>query len=109
MPRSCPSSPGFATRMRGRPAIKSPSGSDKERCCYRRKTQISRSDRRYCVESDDLVDRGSFRPVADELVPTDPLAFPSYKETLESATNASGTDESVVAGPATVAGIDVEL
>jgi len=57
----------------------------------------------------DLVDRDSFRPVADALASTDPLAFPSYRDTLEQAKDASGTDESVVAGPATVAGIDVEL
>jgi acetyl-CoA carboxylase carboxyl transferase subunit beta len=57
----------------------------------------------------ELFDAGSFRPGADGLASTDPLDFPSYAQTREKAATASGTDESVVAGPATITGIDVEL
>lgn len=61
------------------------------------------------LTADNFVDPGSFRPVSDALASTDPLDFPSYKETLENAEAGSGSDESVVAGAATVNGNDVEL
>src|SRR5665809_63072 len=56
-----------------------------------------------------LVDEGSFEPVADDLSTADPLGFPGYLDAMSRARERSESDESVVAGPARVGGIEVEL
>src|ERR687895_955055 len=54
-------------------------------------------------------DAGTFEPVADGLTSRDPLEWPGYAQDLRKAAEASGVDESVQAGPATIGGHDVEL
>ena len=56
-----------------------------------------------------LVDEGSFEPVADGLSTADPLGFPGYLEAMSRVRERSESDESVVAGPARIGGIEVEL
>lgn len=55
--------------------------------------------------ADAVVDRGSFVPISDGLRSSDPLSFPGYRDALAR----SEADESVVYGPALVAGVPVEL
>ncbi len=52
-----------------------------------------------------LCDEGSFVPLSDSLTSSDPLGWPGYAEALASA----GSEESVVAGSATIDGRPVEL
>jgi acyl-CoA carboxylase subunit beta len=56
-----------------------------------------------------LVDQGSFEPVADDLSTADPLGFPGYLDAMSRTRERSESDESVVAGPARIGGIEVEL
>lgn len=56
-----------------------------------------------------LVDEDSWQPVADALSTSDPLAWPGYPEAVARARSRSGVDESVVAGPARIGGIEVEV
>ena len=56
-----------------------------------------------------LIDEGSFTRAEDELASTDPIGFPNYAAALEAARSGSGTDESVAAGAATIAGHKVEI
>lgn len=56
-----------------------------------------------------LIDRGSFALSTPPIEASDPLAYPSYGETLDRARERSGSPESVHAGAATIGGIDVEL
>jgi len=56
-----------------------------------------------------LVDQGSFEPVIDDLSTADPLGFPGYLDAMSRTRERSESDESVVAGPARVGGIEVEL
>ncbi len=56
-----------------------------------------------------LVDEGSFEPVIDDLSTADPLGFPGYLEAMSRTRERSESDESLVAGPARVGGIEVEL
>jgi acetyl-CoA carboxylase carboxyl transferase subunit beta len=56
-----------------------------------------------------LADPGSFRAQDLDLRTSDPLHFADYADALEQARERSGADESVVAGPATIGGIAVEL
>ncbi len=56
-----------------------------------------------------IADRGSFEPERDDLASRDPLAYPGYRASLESARRLPGSDEAVVAGRAQVGGHDVEL
>jgi acetyl-CoA carboxylase carboxyl transferase beta subunit len=56
-----------------------------------------------------VADEGSFRPVEDGLTSADPLAWPDYRSDLHAATEKSSSDESVVAGPCTISGHEVEL
>ncbi len=56
-----------------------------------------------------LADEGSFQPISDGLSSRDPLDYPDYRASLDAAHERAGTDESVVAGPATVGGREVEL
>lgn len=56
-----------------------------------------------------LADPGSFNPEDLDLQSTDPLGFERYGDALEKAREASGVDESVQSGPATIGGIDVQL
>jgi acyl-CoA carboxylase subunit beta len=56
-----------------------------------------------------VADEGSFRPVEDGLTSADPLAWPDYRSDLRAAAEKSSSDESVVAGPCTVGGHEVEL
>ncbi|MGH2729875.1 MAG: carboxyl transferase domain-containing protein, partial [Actinomycetota bacterium] len=48
-------------------------------------------------------------PEEDDLASRDPLAYPDYRETLVKARSATGADESVSAGPASIGGHAVEL
>jgi acetyl-CoA carboxylase carboxyl transferase subunit beta len=56
-----------------------------------------------------LADPGSFHAQDLDLRSSDPLQFADYADALEQARERSATDESVVAGPATIGGIEVEL
>jgi acyl-CoA carboxylase subunit beta len=56
-----------------------------------------------------VVDEGSFEPVADDLSTSDPLGFPGYLDAMSATRGRSESDESVVAGPARIGGIAVEL
>lgn len=58
---------------------------------------------------ENLADPGSFAPAEDGLGSTDPLGWPGYEEARAAARDKSGSDESVVAGPATIGKTDVEL
>ena len=64
---------------------------------------------RPAVAGSAIADPGSFRPDHDGLRASDPLAFPGYSEMLAAASRRASADESVVAGPATIAGHEVEL
>jgi acetyl-CoA carboxylase carboxyl transferase subunit beta len=55
---------------------------------------------------ENLLDEGSFAPVADGLATADPLEFPGYLDSLEKARRAAA-DESVVCGAGTIGGIEV--
>lgn len=57
----------------------------------------------------ELADQGSFQPISDGLESRDPLEYPDYRAALGSARDRSGTDESVIAGPATIGGRNIEL
>lgn len=56
-----------------------------------------------------LIDEGSFKMARDSLVSADPISFPDYGAALESSREASGTDDSVSAGAATILGHPVEI
>jgi len=56
-----------------------------------------------------MLDEGSFVAHADGLTSRDPLAWPGYAESLDEARERSGSDESVVAGRATIDGVEVEV
>ncbi|MFN2490874.1 MAG: carboxyl transferase domain-containing protein [Actinomycetota bacterium] len=56
-----------------------------------------------------LVDEGSFRPAEDDLRTGDPLGYPGYPDVVAGIRAATGTDESVVVGSASIGGHDVEL
>lgn len=56
-----------------------------------------------------VVDEGSFEPVADDLSTSDPLGFPGYLDAMSLTRERSEADESVLAGPARIGGIAVEL
>jgi acetyl-CoA carboxylase carboxyl transferase subunit beta len=56
-----------------------------------------------------MLDEGSFVPHEDGLTSRDPLGWPGYVESLEQTRTSSSSDESVVAGSATVSGIDVDV
>jgi acyl-CoA carboxylase subunit beta len=56
-----------------------------------------------------VVDEGSFEPVADDLSTSDPLGFPGYLDAMSATRKRSESDESVLAGPARIGGIAVEL
>ena len=57
----------------------------------------------------DIADADTFAPVDDGLRSADPLDFEGYADQLEAARHKTGVDEAVVAGPARIGGIDVEL
>ncbi len=56
-----------------------------------------------------VVDEGSFEPVADDLSTSDPLGFPGYLDAMSLTRERSESDESVLAGPARIGGIAVEV
>jgi len=59
-----------------------------------------------------IVDEGSFVELDTSLTPVDPLKFSdkkSYKKRLEEAKAKTGKTSSVMSGPCTIGGIDVEL
>lgn len=58
-------------------------------------------------EIEHLVDRGSFRPLSDAPRTSNPLDYPDYETSLERARQASGSDESVAFGEATIDGVQV--
>src|SRR3712207_678471 len=56
-----------------------------------------------------LADPGSFHARDTDLRTSDPLKFADYADALAHASENSGSDESVVAGEATIGGTSVEL
>ncbi|MBW3594826.1 MAG: acetyl-CoA carboxylase carboxyl transferase subunit beta, partial [Actinobacteria bacterium] len=56
-----------------------------------------------------LVDRDSFEPVEDGLSSHDPLGFEGYADALATARDKTGSDESLVYGPARIGDIAVEI
>src|SRR5688500_8937288 len=118
MPLSCPSSPGFATRMRGRPEAignEAPCCSEVDDCYV--STLAGGPERRTVTEAQagahdlayGLADPGSFELREDGLSSPDPLGYPGYRDALTAAAERAKTDESVVSGMATIGGHRVEL
>ena len=51
-----------------------------------------------------LTDKDSFREFFPDIRSADPLGFPGYREKLETVTSASGEDEAVICGTASIGG-----
>ncbi|MBQ4353255.1 MAG: acetyl-CoA carboxylase, carboxyltransferase subunit beta [Clostridia bacterium] len=56
-----------------------------------------------------IADKDSFTELFDDVLPSDPLSFPGYKEKLETVRSASGEKEGVICGSAQIGGIDCAL
>ncbi|MDQ3954950.1 MAG: acetyl-CoA carboxylase carboxyl transferase subunit beta [Actinomycetota bacterium] len=58
-------------------------------------------------EIEQVIDRGSFRPLNDAPRTSNPLGYPDYERSLERARETTGSDESVAVGEATIDGVQV--
>jgi len=56
-----------------------------------------------------LLDKGSFKPMAEPLVTTDPLVFPDYHDKLLEARKRTGLGDAIIAGTGRIAGMDLAL